>query len=138
MKKPHPTRIFKTPEELFNAWKEYKEHKNSEGRKWVKVQYVGKDAERVEDIPPMPYNEKGFFVWYKEKYDKYIHQYFDGTYDFGDEFLGIVTHIKADRDDNIITGSLLGFFNANMGNRITGLTENVQNTIIEQPLFPDE
>jgi len=125
-KQPHPTRIFKHPDELAKAWDEYKAHKDSEAKKWVKVQYVGKDGERVEDTPPMPYTEKGFFVWYKEKYGKYIHSYFDNSYDYGEEFLGIVTHIKADRDDNIITGTLLGFYNSSMGNRITGLSDKQQ------------
>jgi hypothetical protein len=132
----HPTRIFKSPDELLKAWEGYKVHKDAEGKKWAKVQYVGKDGVRVEDNPPMPYDMDGFFTWYKNTHGRQIHQYFDGTYDYGDDFLGIVTHIIAERNDNIRTGTLLGFFNASMGNRIVGLSEKTEvNATIEQSPF---
>lgn len=124
----HPTRIFKTPEELLSAWNEYKAHRDAEAKKWAKIQYVGKDGDRVEDNPPMPYDLDGFVAWYKNKHGRYIHQYFDGTYDYGSEFLVIVTHIKAERNDNIKTGTLLGFFNSSMGNRIVGLADKQEST----------
>tara|TARA_R110000868_G_scaffold21064_7_gene88037 strand:- start:4749 stop:5177 length:429 start_codon:yes stop_codon:yes gene_type:complete len=119
----HPTRIFNTPEELETAWNEYKAFVDSSSSKWAKVQYVGKDGERVTDTPPMPYLEDGFFVWYKNKYGKFIHQYFDNNNGVYNDFVGIVTHIKGERNDNVKTGTLLGFFNASMGNRIAGLSE---------------
>jgi hypothetical protein len=43
--------------------------------------------------------------------------------------LGIVTHIYAERNDNIKTGTLLGFFNSNMGNRIVGLAEQTKSDV---------
>ena len=122
-KKPHPTRIFKNPEDLLQAWTDYKKFRDEQASKWAKVQYVGRDGERVTDNPPMPYDIDGFIAWYKNKFDKHIHQYLDGTYDYGDDFLVIVTHIKAERNDNVKTGTLLGFFNASMGNRIVGLAD---------------
>jgi hypothetical protein len=137
-KKPHPKRLFKTKDDLLSAWNKYKESRDEEAAKWGKIQYVGKDGERVVDYPPMPYDMDGFFAWYKNKYGRHIHQYFDGTYDYGSEFLGIVTHIVAERNDNIKTGTLLGFFNSSMGIRIVGLADkkevdqklNVQSPII--------
>jgi hypothetical protein len=138
----HPTRIFKTPEELKQAWEDYKADLDKEAKKWAKVQYVGKDGIRVEDYPPMPRDLDGFYAWYLDKYGKHIHQYFDNLKKvedvYGSEFLGIVTHIKADRNANIKTGTLLGFYNSAMGNRIVGLADTVQNNItVEQPLFND-
>ena len=123
----HPTRIFKTPGDLLKAWEEYKRYRDIEATKWAKVQYVGKDGNRVTDNPPMPYDLDGFIVWYKNKYGKTIHQYFERTVEYEDEFLGIVTHIKSERNDNIKTGTLLGFFNASMGNRIVGLADKTDN-----------
>ena len=134
----HPTRIFKTPEELLKAWKEYKQDLDDEARKWAKVQYVGKDGMRVEDYPPMPYDLDGFVVWYKNKYNKTIHQYFERTNEYEEEFLGIVTHIRSERNASIKTGTLLGFYNASMGNRIVGLKEqNETNIKVEQPIFKE-
>lgn len=123
----HPTRIFKTPDELLKAWEEYKKDRGIEATKWAKVQYVGKDGNRVTDNPPMPYDLDGFVSWYKVKYNHFIHQYFERTSEYEPEFLGIVTHIIAERNDSIKTGTLLGFFNASMGNRIVGLTEKTDN-----------
>jgi hypothetical protein len=123
----HPTRIFKSPEELKQAWDEYKSERDSEAKKWAKIQYVGKDGFRVEDYPPMPYDLDGFVAWYSNKYGKTIHQYFERTNEYEPEFLGIVTHIKNERNNNIKTGTLLGFFNSSMGNRIVGLADKTEN-----------
>ena len=136
----HPTRIFKTPKQLKDAWDMYKKHRDEESVKWGKVQYVGRNGERVVDFPPMPYDLDGFFAWYKNKYDKFIHQYFDGTYDYGDDFLGIVTHITSERNDSIKTGTLLGFFNSSMGNRIVGLPDKNKTELtgdLKIPNLPD-
>lgn len=123
----HPTRIFKHPDELKQAWEEYKADRDEEAKKWAKIQYVGKDGNRVEDMPQMPYSEDGFCVWYKKKYDKYIHQYFKRTDEYEPEFLPIVDTILLERNDRIKTGTLLGVYNASMGNRITGLTDRTEN-----------
>ena len=129
----HPTRIFKEPEDLLKAWEEYKSYKDAEATKWEKVQYVGKDGQRVTDTPPMPYDLDGFFSWYRNKYGKYIHQYFERTDEYEVGFLGIVTHIIAERNDNIKTGTLLGFFNSSMGNRIVGLADKKETEIKGEP-----
>ena len=120
-------RTFKTPNDLLKAWNDYKEYRDSQADKWLKIQYVGKDGERVTDKPTMPYDLDGFFSWYYNTYGKWIHQYFDGTHDYGEDYLGIVTHIVAERNDNIKTGALLGHFNATTSNRITGLADKTEN-----------
>jgi hypothetical protein len=122
----HPTRIFKTADELLKAWNEYKSDRDLEGKKWAKIQYVGKEGQRVEDYPPMPYDLDNFCTWYKNKYDKFIHQYFKETQNYEPEFLPIVTHILSERNSNIKTGTLLGHYNSAIGIRIVGLAENVK------------
>ena len=119
----YDNRIFKSPDELLQAWEEYKSYRDETASKWAKVQYVGKEGKRVTDNPPMPYDIDGFYAWYKNTKGRYIHQYFEKVETNYPEFLGIVTHILAERNDNIKTGTLLGFFNASMGNRITGLAD---------------
>jgi hypothetical protein len=56
----HPTRIFKTPEELEQAFEQYKESLKEEAKQWLKIQYVGKDGERVADPQKVPYTLEGF------------------------------------------------------------------------------
>ena len=123
----HPKRIFKKASELLKAWNDYKEHKDAEAQKWRHVQYVGRDGQRVEDFPPMPYTLDGFISWYHNKYNKNIEQYFTNTSLYEDEFFSIVTHIRAERNDNVKTGVLTGHFNSSMGNRIVGLAEKTDN-----------
>jgi hypothetical protein len=45
----HPTRIFKTPQELEFAWQSYKDHLKVEALEWVKISYVGKEAQRMKE-----------------------------------------------------------------------------------------
>jgi hypothetical protein len=122
----HPTRIFKTPEELLAAWEAYKVYKDSQGSKWEKVQYVGKDGIRVTDKPPMPYDLDGFVAWYYRENKRFIHQYFKNPEAYEPEFLPIVTHIISERNDNIKTGTLLGHFNSATGIRIVGLADKTE------------
>lgn len=136
----HPTRIFQKPEDLLSAWIQYKEFKNNEATKWEKVQYVGKDGERVTDKPPMPITIDGFIAWYYNTEGKFIHQYIENKDGVYNDFVGIVTHIKSERNDNIKTGVLTGHFNASMGNRIVGLADKQETEIkgtLNIPSIPD-
>jgi len=136
----HPTRIFQAPEDLFNAWKEYKDFKNQEASKWEKVQYVGKDGDRRTDKPAMPITIDGFIAWYYNTNGQFIHQYIENSDGLYDKFMGIVTHIRAERNDNIKTGVLTGHFNASMGNRIVGLADKQETEIkgtLNIPAIPD-
>ena len=125
----HKTRTYKHPEELLDKWEEYKRDTDKEAVKWAKIQYVGKDGERVTDNPPMPYDMDGFESWHHSKYNKYVHQYIENQDGLYDDFMGIVTHMKTERNANIKTGVLLGFFNASMGNRIVGLAERNETSV---------
>jgi hypothetical protein len=51
----HPTRIFKTPQELEFAWQSYKDHLKVEALEWVEISYVGKEATNEDAFKP-PYN----------------------------------------------------------------------------------
>lgn len=133
----HPTRIFKTPEELLAAWEEYKAFLKKEALNWPKIQYVGKDGIRVEDYPILPITQEGFEVYYFKKYGKYIHQYFKNQDSMYNDFLPICSHIAAERRNQQITGGMLGYFNPSITQRLNGLKEQLEQTNIEQPLFPD-
>ncbi|NBU80610.1 MAG: hypothetical protein EBS55_03040 [Flavobacteriaceae bacterium] len=118
----HPTRIFKTPEDLEKAFEEYKAHLNKESAKWVKVQYVGKDGDRVEDKYKLPYTFEGFKVFCYKTYGN-IEQYFvnkDGLYN---DFVSICSRIKEEIRNDQITGGLLGVYNPSITQRLNGLTD---------------
>jgi hypothetical protein len=133
----HPTRIFKTPEELEQAFEQYKESLKEEAKQWLKVQYVGKDGERVADPQKVPYTLEGFKRYCRKNYGEVQH-YFDNTDNYYKDFCVICHAIKNEIRENQITGGLLGFYNPSITQRLNNLTDKVETTIVEQPLFPDE
>jgi hypothetical protein len=130
----HPTRIFKHPDELLQAWEQYKATLKERAKEWPRVQYVGKDGERVEDYPKLPLTMEGFNVWAYAEYGM-VRQYFlnkDGLYD---DFVTICSHIREEIRHDQITGGLLGNYNPSITQRLNGLTDKSEVTVREQPLF---
>jgi hypothetical protein len=132
----HPTRIFKTPEELEQAFEQYKESLKEEAKQWLKVQYVGKDGERVADPQKVPYTLEGFKRFCRKNYGD-VEQYFWNKDNYYNDFVGICSYIKNEIRENQITGGLLGFYNPSITQRLNNLTDKVETTIVEQPLFPE-
>lgn len=131
----HPTRIFKSPDELELAWKAYKENLKQEALEWVKVQYVGKDGGRREDEYKLPYTLDGFEVFCYNNFGN-VGQYFDNKGGYYDDFVAICSHIRKEIRSNQITGGLLGVYNPSITQRLNGLAEKSEVTEIkEQPLF---
>jgi hypothetical protein len=133
----HPTRIFKTPEELEQAFEQYKESLKEEAKQWLKVQYVGKDGERVADPQKVPYTLEGFKRYCRKNYGD-VEQYFWNKDNYYNDFVGICSYIKNEIRENQITGGLLGFYNPSITQRLNGLTDKSEVTVKEQPLFGDE
>lgn len=140
----HPTRIFKTPEELQNAFNEYKEDLEEQAKNWLKVQYVGKEGKRMTDAQKVPYTLEGFKRYCRNNYGE-VQQYFDNPKSpdskegYYDDFIAICSHIKEEIRENQIIGGLLGFYNPSITQRLNGLVEKTESKInVEQPLFGDE
>jgi hypothetical protein len=131
MKKPHPTRIFKEPEELFNAWIKYKEHVKQESFKWVKVHFVGKDGERVEEPQKVPYTMEGFEVFC---YDNYgcVGQYFDNKDGLYSDFVAICLRIKQSIRRDQIEGGMVGQYNPSITQRLNNLSEKTETKQVDK------
>jgi len=119
----HPTRIFKTPEDLEKAFEQYKESLKEEAKQWLKIQYVGKDGERVEDPQKVPYTLEGFKRFCRKKYGE-VQNYFDNTDNYYEDFYVICRTIKEEIRENQITGGMLGFFNPSITQRLNNLKES--------------
>lgn len=125
----HPTRIFKKPEDLLKVWDEYKADLKVQAENWLKIQYVGKDGERVTDKYKLPYTFEGFkrFCW--DNKIGCIEQYFknkDGLYD---DFVPICSQVKTEIRENQITGGLLGVYNPSITQRLNNLTEKTESNV---------
>lgn len=135
----HPTRIFKTPEELKIVWEEYKESLKKEALEWVKIQYVGKEGQRVEDPFKLPYTLEGFNVYCYKNYGL-VKQYFNNQDGLYDDFITICSHIREEIRANQITGGLLGMYNPSITQRLNGLVDKKENNIkgsLNIPNIPD-
>lgn len=124
----HPTRIFQTPDDLKNAFDAYKKDLEIRANEWLKVQYVGKDGERVTDPQKLPMTMEGFKVFCKKNYGC-VKQYLENKDGYYDDFVEICSYIALEVRENQIIGGLLGFYNPSITQRLNGLTEKVQNEI---------
>ena len=125
----HPTRIFKTPDDLLKVWLEYKDDLKTKAKEWEKIQYVGKDGERVTDIVKIPLTLEGLkrYCWDNEMGD--ISSYFDNKLNYYNDFITICSRIRNEIRENQITGGMNGFFNPSITQRLNGLKESTDTTI---------
>jgi len=121
----HPTRIFKTPDELEHAWKLYKEDLLVQAVDWLKIQYVGKEGQRMADAMKLPYTMDGFEVFCYNNYGC-VEQYFKNQDDYYSEFIPICSHIKKEIRSNQITGGLLGVYNPSITQRLNSLQDTTK------------
>lgn len=121
----HPTRIFKTPDELADAWARYKEDLREQAKEWLKVQYVGKDGYRAEDPQKVPMTYEGFKRYCYDHHGEVKH-YFDNKEGYYNEFGDICSRIKDEIRENQIVGGLLGFYNPSITQRLNGLVEKTE------------
>jgi hypothetical protein len=122
MKKIGHPRIFKTPEDLYKAFQEYKDSLEEKAKDWPKIQYVGKDGERRIDYPQLPLTIEGFKVFCYDRYGT-VEQYLrnqDGLYH---EYIEVCTRIREEVRNNQITGGLLGVYNPSITQRLNNLKE---------------
>lgn len=125
----HPTRIFQTPDDLEKAWEDFKLNlREEQDREWNKVQYVGKEAERVSDPQKVPYTLEGFKRYCRKRFGE-IEQYFTNQNGYYDDFVGICHAIKEEIRENQIIGGLLGFYNPSITQRLNGLVEKTESKV---------
>jgi hypothetical protein len=124
----HPTRIFKTPDDLKKAWEEYKLDLPNQSNEWVKVQYVGKEGERKTDPQKVPMTMEGFETFCYDKYGV-IEQYFKNQDKYYDDFIPICSRIKTEIRANQIIGGLLGFHNPSITQRLNGLRDSTDTNL---------
>ena len=122
----HPTRIFKTPDDLLKVWQEYKAELKEKEAEWIKVQYVGKEGERVEDKLKLPFTFEGLKRYCWEKGLGEIEQYFTNQNKYYDDFVGICRAIKNEIRENQITGGLLNVYNPSITQRLNNLAEKTE------------
>lgn len=132
----HPTRIFQTPEDLLDCWNGYKKHlQRVECKKWPKVQYVGRDGERVVDYPVMPISQEGFERYCFENDIGNVQQYFDNQQGYYDDFIAVCARVKREIREQHITGGMNGFYNPSITQRLHGLVDKQEVQQFNRPIL---
>lgn len=111
---------------MAKAWEGFKEDLRLQSQFWPKVQYVGKDGDRMVDYPVVPMTLEGFYRFCRIHYGE-VRQYFlnqDGLYD---DFITICRAIKDEIREHQIIGGMLGFYNPSITQRLNGLVEKTEN-----------
>jgi hypothetical protein len=129
----HPTRIFKTPDELEAAFELFKEDVATQSQEWLRVSYVGKEGDRKADPQKVPLTFEGFKRYCRKNYGE-IEQYFTNQADLYNDFVGICRAIKEEIRENQIIGGLLGFYNPSITQRLNNLVDKQDITSDGQPL----
>jgi hypothetical protein len=124
----HPTRIFNNELELSKAWEEFKADLQLQANEWVKVQYVGKDGQRVEEKQKVPYTFEGFKRFCRKNYGE-VEQYFTNQDGYYNDFIGICRAIKEEIRENQIVGGLLNFYNPSITQRLNGLVDKTETEV---------
>ena len=124
----HPTRIFKNESEMQKAWDGYMENLKEQAKEWLKVQYVGKDGERVSDAQKVPMTLEGFKRYCRANHGEVDH-YFKNTDNMYDDFCHICLRIREEIRENQIIGGLLGFYNPSITQRLNGLVDKQSNEV---------
>lgn len=118
---------------MIELWSAYKEDLTEQAQKWGKVQYVGKDGDKVTDYPKLPLILEGFKVYCHEQNIGYIHQYFDNAEGLYDSYLVICSRIREEIRLDQITGGMLGMYNASITQRLNGLVDKKETEIKGEP-----
>jgi hypothetical protein len=125
MKKPPlKKKYIDTPENFLSLWDEYKEHIDSN----PDAQQVA-TARGVQIIQTKkPYLRKGFESFVYRRYGFHIHQYIDNYQGAYDSYLGVVTCIRGEWEEDQIEGTLTGRYKApNLVARLNNLVEKTEN-----------
>jgi hypothetical protein len=127
-------KYIESPEKLLELFKEYVKHEAE--NPMYKLEYVGKEG-RLEKTPiETPVTFEGFEVYLFQK--QIINDLGDYSSNKGDkysEYSTIITYIRKHCYVHNFKGAAVGLFNPNLVARKLGLTDKIENTVIEQPIF---
>ena len=128
-------KYIETPEVMAQLFEDYKNECKTNPRK--KHVFVGKDGTSDYELLERPLTIEGFRVYC---YDKIgcVKQYFDNPNKRYNEYITICSHIREVIRRDQIEGGMVGQYNPSITQRLNGLKESIEQTNIEQPLFPKD
>lgn len=116
-------KLFETSEQIWNAFCEYE--------KWVKInprkrmQFVGKDGDKVWEELERPLTLEGFEEYCLENYSD-VHNYMDNTEGRYEDYKAICSRIKKAIRCDQIEGGLVGQYNPSITQRLNNLVDKTE------------
>ena len=136
MARPKGTKYIETPERMYELFEAYRNEVKSNPRYKYELNRMGEATA----IPlEVPLTLEGFETYVaKLEIISDLSQYFANTEQRYTDYQTICSRIRKEIKADQIAGGMVGQYNASITQRLNGLTEKTENTIItEQPLFPD-
>lgn len=136
MARPKGTKYIETPERMYELFEAYRNEVKSNPRYKYELNRMGEATA----IPlEVPLTLEGFETYVaKLGIINDMSQYFANTEQRYTDYQTICSRIRKEIKADQIAGGMVGQYNASITQRLNGLTEKTENTIItEQPLFPD-
>jgi len=125
----------KDPKQLEEIFKEYKSYTKTNPR--FKYHLNQRTGDMVGEPLEVPYTLEGFEIFCYDKYNFTAKHYLENTNKAYEDFCTISTRIRKEIRDDQIKGGMVGQYNPSITARLNALKEQIEQTNIEQPLFPD-
>jgi len=123
-----------SPEQLYELFIRYKQDVKANPR--IKSVFGGKEFEERAEPLERPLTMEGFEVFCWDIVGQ-VEQYFKNIEKRYEEFIPICSRIRKEIREDQITGGMVGQYNASITQRLNNLKEQIEQTNIEQQLFPD-
>lgn len=125
----------KDPKQLEEIFKEYKSYTKTNPR--FKYHLNQRTGDMVGEPLEVPFTLEGFEIFCYDKYNFTAKHYLENTNKAYEDFCTISTRIRKEIRDDQIKGGMVGQYNPSITARLNALKEQIEQTNIEQPLFPD-
>ncbi len=127
-------RNLNSPEQLYELFIRYKQDVKANPR--IKSVFGGKEFEERAEPLERPLTMEGFEVFCWDIVGE-VEDYFKNRDKRYEEYTPICSRIRKEIREDQITGGMVGQYNASITQRLNNLKEQIEQTNIEQPLFPD-
>lgn len=125
-------KIFETPEIMLEACYEYFEYQSEQS--WNKIDYRGKDADRVEIPTSSPFTLTGLCIFLGVN-TKYFTEFEKSC---SKDFSEVITHVRDIIYNQKFEGAATGAYNSNIIARDLGLIDKKELDVRESQMTPEE
>ena len=134
----YKTKYIEKPETIGEYFQAY--YKSIKDNPRTKVDYVGKDGDKVDKPIERPLTISGFFNFCHKEYSVTMEHYWYNIDERYDDYRTIITRVKALIREDQIEGALIGEYNSNLTARLNSLVDKKETEVkgsLNIPGLPD-